>query len=198
MSVSTIGTGRHAAPRSRRWIWLAVALLVAVVVAGTAGMGGTYALWNGKASTTASAVTSGTAALQVGSLTVMSSMSLSPGTSTTGTFTVKNSGTIPLSMRVATSSTSVAYATSATDAAVLAELTLHLAVVATASACKAGLAGTSARLAAFDTGTGYYTLPVGASGIGCVEMSLDSDAPQSVAGAVTNFTLTVTGTQVTS
>jgi hypothetical protein len=89
----------------------------------------------------------------------------------------------------------VAYA-SVPDATVLGELTVRLAVVATAADCRVGLSGASARLAAFDTGSGYYTLPVGASGIGCLEMDLDADAPQSVAGAVTNFTLTVTGTQV--
>ncbi|BDZ49351.1 hypothetical protein GCM10025867_15920 [Frondihabitans sucicola] len=198
MSEPTIGTGRHAAPRRRRGIWIAAGILVALVVAGSAGIGGTYALWNGKASTNASTVTSGTAAVQVSALSTMNASSLAPGTGVTGTFSVKNSGTIPLSMRVSTTATSVAYATSATDATVLGELTLRLSVVASAADCKTGLGGASGRVAAFDTGAGYYTLPVGASGVGCVELDLDADAPQSVAGAVTNFTLTVTGTQVTT
>lgn len=189
---------RHRAPRRARWVWPAVLALVVAVGTTLLGTGGTYALWNGSASTSTTSVKSGTAAITVGTLSAMNTAVLGPGTSTTGTFTVKNTGTIPLSMRVQTTSTKVSYATGTTDQAVLGELTLRLSVVASATDCRAGLGGASARLAAFDTGSGYYTLPAGASGsgIGCVEVVLDADAPQSVSGAVTDFTLTITGTQV--
>jgi predicted ribosomally synthesized peptide with SipW-like signal peptide len=195
MTRTATTTGRHRAHRRRRWIWPTVLALVVAVVTTLLGTGGTYALWNASASTGASTVKSGTAAVTVGPLSAMNTAALGPGSSTTGTFTVKNTGTVPLSMRVATTATKVAYA-STTDATVLGAETLRLSVVSTAADCRAGLGGASGRIAAFDTGTGYYTLPVGASGIGCVEVVLDSTAPQSVAGAVTDFTLTVTGTQV--
>lgn len=194
----TARTGRHRAPRRRRWIWPTTLALVVAVIATVLGTGGTYALWNGSAATAASTVKSGTAAITVGALSTMNTGVLAPGTGVTGTFTVKNTGTIPLTMRVATTATKVAYATNSSTSAVLAEETLRLSLVATTSDCTSGLSGSSGRVAAFDTGSGYYTMPAGASGVGCVEMVLDADAPQSVAGAVTDFTLTVTGTQVTA
>jgi hypothetical protein len=192
MTATPRTTGRHRAARRHRWVWpVALALVVAV---GTAllGAGGTYALWNGTASTAATTVRSATATLSVSSTTAMNTAVLGPGTSTTGTFTVRNTGSVPLSMRVTTTSSksSVAAATG--------ELTLHLAMVSSAAKCAPGLTGTSARLATFDTGSGVVTLPAGTSGITCLEMTLDADAPQTVAGATTDFTLTVTGTQASA
>jgi len=191
-------TGRHTAPRRVRWIWPTALTLVVAVVTALLGTGGTYALWNGTTSTQASTVRSATATVTVGALSAMNTAVLGPGTGATGTFTVQNTGSIPLSMRVATTATKVSSATNTTSAAVLGELTLRLAVVGSAAACRTGLSGASGRVAAFDTGSGSFTLPAGASAVGCVEMDLDADAPQSVAGAVTDFTLMVTGTQVTA
>jgi hypothetical protein len=171
-------------------VWpVAIALVVAV---GTVllGAGGTYALWNGTASTASTTVRSATATITVGSTTAMNTAVLGPGTSTTGTFTVRNTGSIPMSMRVTTT------ASKSSVAAATGELTLHLAMVSSAAKCVPGLTGTSGRLATFDTGS--FTLPAGVSGIACLEMALDADAPQAVAGATTDFTLTVTGTQVSA
>ena len=190
MTATPRTTGRHRAARRHRWVWpVALALVVAV---GTAllGTGGTYALWNGTASTAATTVRSATATVSVSSTTAMNTAVLGPGTSTTGTFTVRNTGSVPLSMRVTTT------ASKSSVAAATGELTLHLAQVSSAAKCVPGITGTSGRLATFDTGTGSFTLPAGASGTACLEMALDSDTPQTVAGATTDFTLTVTGTQV--
>ncbi|QVG65284.1 hypothetical protein JG551_002687 [Curtobacterium flaccumfaciens pv. flaccumfaciens] len=194
MTATPRTTGRHRAARRYRWVWpVAIALVVAV---GTAllGAGGTYALWNGTASTASTTVRSATATITVGSTTAMNTAVLGPGTSTTGTFTVRNTGSIPLSMRVTTT------ASKSSVAAATGELTLHLAMVSSAAKCVPGLTGTSGRLATFDTGSGSgsFTLPAGVSGIACLEMALDADAPQTVAGATTDFTLTVTGTQVSA
>jgi hypothetical protein len=194
MTATPRTTGRHRAARRYRWVWpVAIALVVAV---GTAllGAGGTYALWNGTASTASTTVRSATATITVGSTTAMNTAALGPGTSTTGTFTVRNTGSIPMSMRVTTT------ASKSSVAAATGELTLHLAMVSSAAKCVPGLTGTSGRLATFDTGSGSgsFTLPAGVSGIACLEMALDADAPQAVAGATTDFTLTVTGTQVSA
>ncbi|KQS14625.1 hypothetical protein ASG04_01910 [Curtobacterium sp. Leaf183] len=199
MTRTTI-SGRHRAPRVRRPVrprvlWPAAGILVLGVLLSLLGTGGTYALWNASASTNGATVKSGTATVSVGPLSAMRSPTLGPGSSTVGSFTVRNTGTVPLSMRVMTTATKVSYA-SATDAVVLGAQTLKLASVGSASACRAGLGGASGPLASFDTGSGYYTLPVGASGVACVEITLAQDAPQTVSGAVTDFTLTVTGTQV--
>lgn len=191
-------TGRHLAPGRHRWIWPTVIALVVAVVTAMLGTGGTYALWNGTASTSASTVRSATATVTAGPLSAMNTAVLGPGAGVTGTFTVQNTGQVPLTMRVATTSTKVSYATSASTATVLGELTLRLAVVASVADCRAGLTGATGRLATFDTGSGSFTLAAGASAVGCVETDLDADAPQTVAGAVTDFTLTVTGTQVSA
>ncbi|PYY60662.1 hypothetical protein DEJ17_05795 [Curtobacterium sp. MCSS17_011] len=192
MTATPRTTGRHRAARRHRWVWpVALGLVVAV---GTAllGTGGTYALWNGTASTAATTVRSATATVSVGSTTAMNTAALGPGTSTTGTFTVRNTGSVPLSMRVTTT------ASKSSVAAATGELTLRLVMVSSAAKCVPGLTGTSGRLATFDTGTASFTLPAGVSGIACLEMTLDADAPQTVAGATTDFTLTVTGTQVSA
>lgn len=194
MTATPRTTGRHRAARRYRWVWpVAIALVVAV---GTAllGAGGTYALWNGTASTASTTVRSATATVTVGSTTAMNTAVLGPGTSTTGTFTVRNTGSIPLPMRVTTT------ASKSSVAAATGELTLHLAMVSSAAKCVPGLTGTSGRVATFDTGSGSgsFTLPAGVSGTACLEMVLDADAPQAVAGATTDFTLTVTGTQVSA
>jgi hypothetical protein len=192
MTATPRTTGRHRATRRHRWIWPVALTLVVAVGTALLGTGGTYALWNGTASTAATTVHSATATVAVGTLSAMNTTVLGPGTSTTGTFTVRNTGSVPLSMRVATTSTK------STSTAALGELTLRFTTVSSTAKCTAGLTGASGRLAAFDTGTGSFTLPAGASGIGCVEVVLDADAPQTVAGAVTDFTLSVTGTQASA
>ncbi|WP_144763127.1 TasA family protein [Curtobacterium sp. 9128] len=196
MTRTATRTGRHRAPRPRRWVWPTTAALVVAVTASVLGTGGTYALWNGSATTAGATVRSGTATISVSAISAMETRILAPGTGVTGTFTVQNTGTVPLAMRVTSGVRNVAWVPDATKPTVLDEETLHLAVVATPSDCRPGLGGATGRVDTFDTGSGYYTMPPGARGVGCLEIALDADAPQSVAGAVTDFTLTVTGTQV--
>ncbi|MGU3409676.1 TasA family protein [Microbacterium sp. M1A1_1b] len=195
MTRTTTTHGRHRAARRHRWLLPSALVLVAGVLLSLLGTGGTYALWNAAASTRAATVKSGTATLTVGQLSAMNTTVIGPGSSTVGSFTVKNTGTVPLSLRVTTTATTVSSA-GTTDAVVLGAQTLKTTGVASASACRAGLGGTSGPLASFDTGSGWSTLAAGASSTACVEVALAQNAPQSVAGAVTSFTLTVTGTQV--
>ena len=198
MTTTAPNGARHLAPRrGRRWIWVLLGVLVVAVVSALIATSGTYALWNGAASTSAATVTAGSASLSIGAATSMNAASLAPGTGVTSTFSVGNTGTVPLSMRVALNTVKVAYS-GTTDAATLGALTLHLTTVASASACTTGLAGYSASLASFDTGAGIYTLPASASGVACLELDLSSTAPTAVQGAVVTFSLVVTGTQATS
>ncbi len=194
-----IATGRHAAPRRRRTLaLLALGVAVAVLLC-LVGTRGTLALWKADAAIRAGTIKSGTASLDVSILPAMYLTALGPGGSTTGAFTVQNTGSVPMDIRVSTTSTHVAYAGSTPDATVLGSLTMHLSSVAKASDCKAGLSGASGPIATFDTGTGYYRLPVTTTrATACLEVSLAADAPQSVSGAVVDFVVTVSGKQVVS
>lgn len=199
----TITAGRHAAPRRPRARIALIPILLACVVAcavvlALVSSGGTFALWNGQAVGNGGSIRSGTATVVVGNLPAMYQTALGPGSSTVGAFTVQNTGSVPLAIRVATTSTTVAYASPTPDATVLGALTMHLASVSSAPACTAGLSGASGPIASFDTGSGYYTLPAGVKATACLEVSLASTAPQSVSGAVVDFVVTVSGVQVTS
>jgi hypothetical protein len=196
MSGTTTATGRHRAARRHRWAWPAVLALVVAVLTALLGTSSTWALWNRAASTAPSTVHSGTATLTVSQLS-MTTTPLAPGTSSTGTFTITNTGTVPLTTRVTTTTARVS-STSTASATVLGEVTLRYSVVTTVASCRAGLTATSGRVASFDSGTDRTAVPVGGQRIGCVEMVLDTDAPQSVAGAGVAVGLTVTGTQVAS
>lgn len=170
-----------------------------VVIAALLGARGTLALWRADAAVGAGTIKSGTASLVVSILPPMYATAVGPGGSTIGTFTVQNNGSVPLDIRVSTTSTHVAYAGSTPDATVLGSLTMHLSSVTKASDCKAGLPGASGSIATFDTGAGYYRMPVTTTkAIACLEVSLAADAPQSVSGAVVDFVVTVSGKQVVS
>ncbi|MGN7191250.1 MULTISPECIES: hypothetical protein [unclassified Curtobacterium] len=173
----------------------ATLVLVAGVAAALAGTGGTYALLTDSAGTAGATVRSGTATLTVSQLSATGATVLGPGSSTVGSFAVRNTGTVPLAIRVATTASRVSSA-GTTAAVVLGAQRVTLAPVTSSRACRAGLRGTSGALGTFDTGSGLLTVSPGASSTACVEVALAGDAPQSVTGAVTDFTLTVTGTQV--
>lgn len=183
-------------PLRSLWAWTAVvAVAVAVALVAT---GGTYALWNASTTSNAQLVRSGTAALQLSGQPDLNTP-LAPGQATATTFGVRNSGDVPLSMRVAVTATKTSYGASGTGAGSLDELSLRLTPVSSPSGCTATTAGGySARPAAFDTGSGYFTLPSGASAIACLVLTLDADAPATTAGSVADLTITVSGTQVAS
>jgi hypothetical protein len=189
--------GRHAAPRHRRALVLwSLALAVIVVTISLVGARGTFALWNTRSAVGAGTLKSGTATLVVSPMPALRLSALGPGTASAGVFTVGNTGSTALDIRVATTSTKVSYVSPTPDSTVLGALTLHLSSVASSSECTTGRSGAAAPLASFDTGAGYYRLPKGVTATACLEVSLSADAPQSIAGAVVDFTVTVTGTQV--
>ncbi|VXB24835.1 MULTISPECIES: TasA family protein [unclassified Frigoribacterium] len=176
--------------RPLRSLWAATAVVAGAVTVALVATGGTYALWNSSVKPTAVTVGSGTAGLSVGAVKALDTSALGPGGSTAGTFTATNTGSVDLAMRVS------AGTTTASASALPGELTVRLAAVARAADCVVGVGGYSARPAAFDTGSGYFTLPAGVTVTGCVVVTLDSDVPATLQNQTSSIGLVLTGTQV--
>ncbi|PPF60209.1 TasA family protein [Clavibacter californiensis] len=185
--------GRRSARPARRSplraAWLTTGLLTAVVVASLAATGGSYALWNGAASTKPASVTSGTSGLVVTQQSALDSSKLLPGQSTLGTFTAKNTGTIALDVAISTRGTSA-------NSAFPGELSLRLGSVATAADCVHGATTYSGRPGQLRTPDGFVRIQPGASAVVCTEVLLDTDAPQSVQGSTAQLAFALVGTQV--
>lgn len=185
-----------ASPRRRsasRLLLQAAGAGLAVVVFALLGTGTSYALWNGRAGTNASTVTAGSTAIAInGSLTyvipTLNSSKLGPGRSAFAPLTITNTGSTPISAIVAT--------TASTANALTDELSIR---VTASGTCSAGLAGgTMGRMATFSTTPTPVLLQAGSSSLVCVEVVMDLDAPVSTANLASDFTLTVTATQVRS
>lgn len=183
---------RSAQPATRsplRAAWLTTGLLTAVVVASLAATGGSYALWNGSASAQPAGVTSGTSGLVVTQQSALDSSRLLPGQGAIGTFTAKNTGTVPLDVAVSARGTS-------SNSAFLGELSVRIGPVASTSACVSGATTWSGRPGQLTTTSGFVRIQPGASAVVCSEVVLDQDAPQSVQGSTGQLTFALTGTQV--
>jgi hypothetical protein len=187
--------GRRSARPARRSplraAWLTTGLLTAVLVASLAATGGSYALWNGTASAQPSSVTSGSSGLVITQQSALDATRLLPGQATIGTFTAKNTGTVPLDVAVSTRGTS-------SNSAFLGELSVRIGPVASAAACVSGATTWSGRPGQLTTSNGFVRVQPGASAIVCSEVALDQDAPQTVQGSTAQLTFALTGTQVAS
>jgi hypothetical protein len=173
-----------------RTTWSATGLVVVGLLALVAAAGGTYALLGASATTSASVVSSGSAGVTVGSVSSFDVAKLGPGRSVSGTFIVRNTGTVPLQLRLrGTTPPSV-------DAAVVNELTAASAVLSSGTSCAVSTAGASTRAASLDTGTRWAVLPAGQSLTACLVLTLDSDAPATVQNASAPVGFVVNGTQV--
>jgi hypothetical protein len=147
---------------------IATATFVAVTLSGTS-----YATWNGQATVSSHTVVSGSASLTVSSSFVASQWSnLLVGETARQTFSVANTGTIPLAL--------VATGTTATS-------TFEVRVAP--GACSGALTGATVT----STPKSLGTIAAGATATQCVEVKLVSGA---TAGSSSAFTVTVTGTQV--
>ncbi|RII95491.1 hypothetical protein DZF95_00980 [Clavibacter michiganensis] len=172
-----------------RAAWMTTGLLTAVVVASLAATGGSYALWNGTASATAPAVSSGTSGLVITQQSALDASKLLPGQSVLGTFTAKNTGTVTLDVAVSARGAS-------SNTAFTNELSVRLGSVTSTGACVAGATTVSGRPGSVATGAAFARIQPGASSIVCVQVALDADAPQSVQGSTSQLTFTAVGTQV--
>lgn len=187
-------TALHRAPRTRRplrGLLASAGLLVVVVSIALLGAGGSYAAWNSSTPTNASSVTSGTTSLTVNGVSdytfpSMNLAALGPGQSVFVPMTITNTGSTALS-------TIVSKTTIVSDSNGLsAELT---AAITASSTCTAStMAGT--RLASYTTTASPITLAAGASLPICLDIKMDLDAPMSVAGGSTTFSMAITATQV--
>ena len=176
--------------RSRlRAAWMTTGLLTAVVVASLAATGGSYALWNGTASATAPAVSSGTTDLVIIQQSALDASTLLPGQGVLGTFTAKNTGTVAVDMAISARGAS-------SNAALSGELSVRLGSVASTGACIAGATTFSGRPGTLIANSGFARIQPGASSIVCVQVVLDADAPQSVQASTSQLTFTAVGTQV--
>ena len=179
--------------RPLRALLASAGLLVLVVAIALLSAGGSYAAWNSSTATNASSVSSGSTALTVNgetSFTIpnLSLTTLGPGQSVLVPLTLKNVGTTPLSATVSKT-------TIVTD---VKGLSSELGVVVTASSACAASASTvtGTRLASFTTTATPFTMQAQASLPICLEIKMDVDASQNVAGGSTTFNMAITATQV--
>lgn len=181
-------------PRSAsRLLLQAAAAGVALVVFALLGTGTSYALWNGRAQTNASTVTAGTTSIAINgvanyAIPSLNSSKIGPGQSAFVPLTITNTGSTPVSAIVAT--------TASTANALTNELSIR---VTASGTCSAGLAGgTIGRMATFSTASTPALMAAGSSLTVCLEVVMDLDAPVTTANLASDFTLTVTATQVRS
>lgn len=155
---------------------------------------GSYALWNGKVGVNGQNLGTGSIGLTVNTVAAytlsLPTTSLAPGKSVLATATVKNTGSVPISAAVATTTI-----TSNTNG-LAASLSLTVTPVSAVGNCAAGLGGgTTAALTSFSTTSAPYAMPAGASQIVCFELRLDDTAPASAQGGGTTFRLNLVASQ---
>ncbi|SDZ09853.1 hypothetical protein SAMN05216554_2384 [Herbiconiux ginsengi] len=170
---------------------LALGATVAVVLAAVTA-GGTYAFLRSSAQSAGATLVGGTATLVVTTPLALPSTALYPGQTVSGSGTVRNTGAVPLRLRIAglTQSTTVNPFTSA--------LTVGVAIGASAAACSAGFTPTwTATFAAVVPTELTVRLAPGDSAVVCVSVSLPLDAPAGAnAQAGAGFSLVLDGRQV--
>lgn len=186
---SKLPTGRPGTRRSlaRRLLSATIAVSIAVIAALSA-TGVTYAMWNGKTTVDGSSVSSGTTSVTINDvsdyvLPALTTSKLLPGRSVVSApLTVRNTGYTPVSITIG--STVFADPSSPVSSNLLV-------VVRQASFCEP---------TAFGTTPASFTTPIvlarGASTQVCVEARLRNDAPASVQGLESTFTITFAAVQV--
>jgi predicted ribosomally synthesized peptide with SipW-like signal peptide len=178
---------------SPRTIITAAAAIALAVCAAVIATGGTYALWNNSLAVDSSAtLSSGSATLVVTTALTMPTTPLYPGATVYGSAVVKNTGTVPLTLRT----TGLTIPTSNTLSQAL---TVKFATAADAPSCAAGTVTSSwvsSTFAAPTTAPVGSPVAVGASSVLCVAVSLSSTVATSAQGqSALNFVAVVDGIQ---
>ncbi|WP_010203884.1 TasA family protein [Salinibacterium sp. PAMC 21357] len=152
---------------------LAISLIA--VSLGLIGTGGTYAFLNSSAQVTPGlTLTAGTAALSVGSQS-LSWSNLAPGSAVTGTFTITNTGDVPLTL-------SATVAATMTPAAAANPFTITVAN----GVCPAS---------GVPSGTLNSTLAAGATTSACLTVTLPTNALPNAQSVSAGITATISGVQ---
>jgi len=152
----------------------AAAVLAIAVTIGLAGTGGTYAYLNSSATASpGSTVSAGTAALTVGAQSLNWS-ALAPGDSVTGTFTISNTGDVPLVL-------SATIATTMTPA-IASPFTISVAN----GVCPAS---------GVPSGTLNSTLAAGSTTSACLVVTLPANAPATAQSASAAIAVSISGVQ---
>jgi len=152
----------------------ATAVLAIAVTIGLAGTGGTYAYLNSSAmASSSSMVSAGTAALAVGPQSLNWS-ALAPGDSVTGTFTITNTGDVPLVL-------------SATIAATIAP--------AIASPFTISVANGVCLASGVPAGTLNSTLAASSTTSACLVVTLPVNAPANAQSASAAIAVSISGVQ---
>jgi len=178
---------------SPRTIIAAVAAIALAVCAAVIATGGTYALWNNSLTADSSAIlSSGSATIVVTSALSMPTTPLYPGAMVYGSAVVKNTGTVPLTLR--TTGLTIPASNTFSQA-----LTVKFATATDAPNCAAGtvtsswVSSTFASPAVAAVGGPFAT---GTSSVLCVAVSLSSTAATSAQGqSALSFVAVVDGIQ---
>jgi hypothetical protein len=191
-SARSIFTKRDRPTSKRRSVVSGLTFLVGVLTLSLLATGGSYALWNTAAAANEGTLNTGSIGLTINGATnytlAFPTTKLAPGHSVLATATFKNTGSVPISVSV--TSTTVNSTNGLASS-------LTITVTRISSACTAGLSGgTTAALASFNTTSAPYAMPSGASQLVCFELKLDSAAPASEEGGSTTFTMNILANQV--
>lgn len=183
---------RPRAHRSRFGSFATATLLAALAVAiGVGGAGVTSALLTASATQQGATITAGTAALRIDgdSVSSLGARALSPAAPAVWSFTVTNTGDVPLALSGAIGApTGPAYRTFTRAL---------LAAVPNAAACTASLAGTPAALDGY-VPPALGTLAAGSTQRYCLVLSVPTGTSAAGTGSPLSFTLTVDGAQTSN
>lgn len=181
---------RTGSRRTARSLFFSSLILLGVVAAALVGTGATYALWNASTTVNASTVTSGTTTLTINgtnqvAIAPASLALLSPG----------QQG-VPVELKLANvgSTKLVASVTGVTVTTNTKGLADALSVALTT--CNGGQIAPAQPLKTFTHADAYVLLPDKAEYRVCLVVSMNADAPPTVAGGETAFSINIVGTQV--
>lgn len=166
-------------------------VVVVAIGLGSLTAGGTYALWNANATLPGATIVAGTAALAVPATVVFPVAPLSPGGSTLVSFTVVNSGNVPLGLRLEA-------LVGPTPSMFSKSLTIGAGIVTSSAQCVAGtFVPTWTGTFAFAAPGSIGATPLGSAGSSliCLSVSLDPASPIEAQGTASSFGLTIGGVQ---
>ena len=167
---------------------ISLAVFFAVLAAG-----GTYAVWSDSATVPGATITAGSATLTVTSPVALASPALYPGDSVTDEFTVQNTGTVALDLRVDT-------LTWPTAAGAPEQQAFANAVTVSVWPKTGATCSTTPPASAWTPASPFNSLgvqlEVGAVQHVCITAALALDAPNTAQGGSLDFRLTLGGVQV--